>query len=93
MVRREEYCSIDRLDRFLWPGQNRSTFGGSLRILHALNISETLEVADDQRPRVAENGGSPVSRDAVGGTEVSDGDPLDMDTVSEIVGDRSPDQA
>jgi len=77
--------------RLSFPSCSRP-FGGSLRILQALNISETLEVADDQRPRVAENGGSQVSRDAVGGTEVSDGAPLDMDTVSEIVGDRSPGQ-
>ena len=77
--------------RLSFPSCSRP-FGGSLRILQAFNISETPEVAEDQRPRVAENGGSHVSRDAVGGTEVSDGGPLDMDTVSEIVGDRGPGQ-
>jgi len=62
----------------------------------ALDVGETFEVADGQGTLVAEDGGSSVAGYGVvaaAGTwdrgEVPDGDSLDVDTVSGIVGDRN----
>ena len=72
------------------------TLQRGLSVLTALDVREAREVADGQRPLVAKDGGSPTASYGVvdeAGTwdrcEVADGDPLDVDTVSGIVGDRN----
>ena len=59
----------------------------------AIDIGEAREVADNQqRPRVAKEGRSSIASYGVGTkpeiSEVRNGDPPEVDTVSGIVGDR-----
>ena len=69
-------------------------FGGSIRrILPAIDFGEAAEVADDQRPRITKDRGSSIASYGVSTaaeiSEVRSGDPLDVDTVSRVVGNRS----
>jgi len=71
-------------------------FRGRLLIrdsLRAVDVRETREVADGQRPAVARNGGSSISGYGVCAVaerpEVPNGVQPDLDTISGIVGDRN----
>ena len=64
---------------------------GRFLILPAFNVGEAREVADGQRPCIAEDGRPSIAGYGVGTTaeisEVRRGDPPEVDTVSGVVGD------